>query len=450
MTGPETPPGDALLAAIFDAADIMCGVFALEADDYRYVTVNPAAAAFYDKRPEDLIGRSGRELGVSEPQIEQRMAVLQACWREKRAERREYRFDHGERRGWFLGSFTPLLGGPPRVGFVLLDITRQKTAERSAEDRGRKLQIALDSADLGLWEYDLRNGDVTWDGRMRRLYDVEGGAELDLSAFAAHLHPDDQAAVRAAFDAAVAGVDGGRYQLEHRTKAGRWIRASGQVTFDGAGRPFRAVGTARDITAERAARDQQRLLVAELNHRVKNNLATVQSIAVQTARAATDLPGFIETFEGRLVALARTHDVLTATAWSAADLGEVVARETAAFGDRVSRRGAACPLTAQQALALGMIIHELSTNAAKHGALSRPGGVVDICWSRDGAATTLTWRERGGPQPGAPGTGGFGSRLMRRLAEGDLRGRLALDYAPDGLVARLEFDASESPPADGP
>lgn len=442
MDGPGTPlGGEALLAAVFGATDVLCGVFALEADDYRYVTVNPAAAAFYDRSPQDMVGRSGRELGLSEAQIAERMSVLNACWRDSQPQRREYRFVHAGRTGWFLGSFTPIPGGSPMVGFVLLDITRQKTAEKAAEDRGRKLQIALDSAGLGLWEYDLRSGAVAWDARMRELYGVEEDATLDLTALAAHLHPDDQEEVRAAFNAARSGADEGRYQLEHRTLAGRWIRASGQIAFDKAGRPVRAVGTARDITSERAAREQEQLLLAELNHRVKNNLATVQSIAVQTARSATDLPGFVDIFEGRLGALARTHDVLTSKAWSAADLGEIVTREAQAYGGRVVAQGPACALPPAQALALGMIVHELSTNAAKHGALAAPGGAVEVSWSVDAGKVSLVWRERGGASVLAPRPDGFGLRLMRRLAEGDLRGDLAIEREPEGIIARIAFRA---------
>lgn len=432
---------DQLVAAFFDAADVMCGVFELDAADYRYVVVNPAAAAFYDKRPEDLIGRSGRDLGLTDAQIARRMQTLQACWRERRPMREEYRFEHGGRSGWFLGSFTPLAGANPRVGFVLLDVTRQKTAERALTEQGRKLQVALDSAELGLWEYDIPADTVAWDGRMRSLFGLADDVAVDLSLYESLMHPEDRAGVLAAYRAALSGAGGGTYQLEHRTSTGRWIRASGQVVFDRAGRAVRALGTARDITSERLAREQERLLLAELNHRVKNNLATVQSIAMQTARRARDLPSFAVAFEGRLLALARTHDVLTATAWSGADLMDVLRRETAAFDGLVALSGPPVALSASQAVAVGMIVHELSTNAAKYGALSQAGGRVEVAWSAAGGRVALSWAEAGGPSAAAGQPEGFGSRLMRRLAAGELRGDLALDYGPHGLTAQLSWAA---------
>lgn len=453
MTERAAPPPEAgdLVAAFFDAADVLCGVFELDGEDYRYVAVNPAAAAFYGRRPEELVGRSGREMGLSDDQVGRRMQTLWQCWREGRAVREEYRFAHAGRTGWFLGSFTPLTGDCPRVGFVLLDITRQKAAERALADQGRKLQVALESAELGLWEYDMRANVVTWDGRMRSLFGVAADVAVDFGLYAQLVHPDDRAAVLAAYQAAERGDGAGTYQVEHRTVGGRWVRGTGQVVFDRAGRPVRALGTARDITGERAAREQERLLLAELNHRVKNNLATVQSMAMQTARAARDLPGFMTAFEGRLMALARTHDVLTATAWSGADLGEVARRETEAFGGTVTLAGPAVALTAAQAVAVGMILHELSTNAAKYGALSAAGGQVEARWTRADGRVALTWTERGGPPYAGPAPEGFGSRLMRRLAAGELAGTLALTYGPEGLTAELSWPADKAPAAaDGP
>lgn len=436
---------EGLVAAFFDAVDVLCGVFELEGSDYRYVVVNPAAAAFYGRRPEELIGCSGRDVGLSAAQVSRRMQTLQACWREKRAIREEYRFDHGGRSGWFLGSFTPLGGERARVGFVLVDITRQKAAERALADQGRKLQVALESAELGLWEYDVRADVVAWDARMRSLFDIAHETTVDFSLYEKLLHPEDRDAVLSAYQSALKGEGQGAYQLEHRTRAGRWIRATGQVVFDGAGRPTRALGTARDITAERAAREQEQLLVAELNHRVKNNLAAVQSIAVQTARNAGDLPSFVAKFEGRLLALARTHNVLTATAWSGARLTDVVHGETAAFEGHVTLDGPPVALSAKQAVAVGMIVHELSTNAAKYGALADSGGQVTATWSMAGGRVSFAWAEQGGPTCRPPQSSGFGSRLMRRLAAGDLHGSLHLDYRPEGLVAHLSWDAAGEP-----
>lgn len=427
-----------LLRAILDSSEVLSGVFELEADDYRYATVNRATAAFYRRTPEQMIGCSGRDLGLTAEQVAARMEVLWECWRTRSPRRREYRFEHDGVAGWFLGSFAPLKGEQPRVGFVLIDITRQKMAEGEAADHRRKLEVALDATELGLWEYDIRRDRIFWDSRMRALFGVGEDTPIDFTLYDSLLYPDDKAAVLDAYTAALQGAEQGRYQVTHRSADGsRWLRGSCQVLFDADGQPERVLGTCRDITAEVAAREQERLLIAELNHRVKNNLATVQSIAVQTARAAPSLRAFLDTFEGRIVALARTHDVLTARAWCDADLGEVIARETLAYGDRVRLQGPTFPLSSHQALALGLVVHELSTNAAKYGALSAPAGAVDIQWSEADGGAHVAWTETGGPPCAAPQTMGFGMRLMTKLARGDLGGDIAFDYPASGLAVRL-------------
>jgi PAS domain S-box-containing protein len=194
-----------------------------------------------------------------------------------------------------------------------------------------------------------------------------------------------------------------------------------------------------DVTDRELFLERQQMLLNELNHRVKNNLATVQSMAAQTARRAPDLPQFLDDFEGRLIALARTHDVLTATAWSGAEIIDVLRSELHLFNDRVQMSGPTVRLDATQALALGLICHELVTNAVKYGALSTAGGRITVNWriAADGAAFVLDWSERGGPPVATPTRTGFGSRLIQKLSTGDLRGELLPDYAPDGLRVRL-------------
>jgi two-component sensor histidine kinase len=195
-----------------------------------------------------------------------------------------------------------------------------------------------------------------------------------------------------------------------------------------------------DVTDRASFAEKQQLLLNELNHRVKNNLATVQSMAAQTARRAPDLPTFITDFEGRLVALARTHDVLTERAWSAAQVRAILAAALAPYVDRVRLEGPDVELDSGQTLALGLISHELATNAAKYGALSAPGGEVGVTWTRAGpGALSVLWQESGGPRVARPARRGFGARLIEKLVAGDLRGRLSLDFAPDGLRFALEM-----------
>ncbi len=196
-----------------------------------------------------------------------------------------------------------------------------------------------------------------------------------------------------------------------------------------------------DVTANVMAAERQKLMIDELNHRVKNTLATVQSIAMQTARSHTDPRTFAEGFQARLMALSHTHDLLTRSHWEGADLRAVLQHETEAHGaSRISLVGPPVALEPAAALSLGMIFHELATNAAKYGSLSAPEGRVMVDWSVADQARPvlhLTWRETGGPLVTAPERKGFGSRLIERNVRHDLAGEVKVDYAGTGLA--VEF-----------
>jgi two-component sensor histidine kinase len=195
-----------------------------------------------------------------------------------------------------------------------------------------------------------------------------------------------------------------------------------------------------DVTDRVLAERQQKLLVDELNHRVKNTLATVQAIAQQTLRSAADPAAFQQAFEARLMALAKTHDLLTATNWRGAALRDVLLAELGPFGaGQYELKGRDVDLTPAEALAFGLVAHELATNAAKYGALSGGGGYVAVEWRVKGRRLSLTWREHGGPAVSQPTRWGFGSRLIERSLQGQLAGAARLDFAPAGLVCRIEL-----------
>ena len=193
-----------------------------------------------------------------------------------------------------------------------------------------------------------------------------------------------------------------------------------------------------DITDRVLAERQQKLLIDELNHRVKNTLATVQAIARQTARATPDPAAFPAAFEARLLALSNTHNLLTAARWESAGLADVLRSELAPYGEgRFRLAGRAVALSPAEAVALGLVFHELATNAAKHGALSTPEGRVEATWTVADSRLDLTWREHGGPRPTAAPRHGFGWRLIERSLAGQLGGRAVLSLASDGLACRI-------------
>jgi PAS domain S-box-containing protein len=216
--------------------------------------------------------------------------------------------------------------------------------------------------------------------------------------------------------------------------------------------PMRGGGVAltlTDITERRNADARQRLLANELNHRVKNSLATVQAIAAQSLRGPDVSPEARERFMARLMALARANDVLVAETWSGASLASVAAEMANPHGDdeRFTIGGPEIHLAPQTATAMALGLHELATNAAKYGALSTPDGRVSLTWTLEGEGEgrrlKLTWRESGGPAVGAPGQPGFGSRLIERGLASELKANVRLVYAPSGVVFSLTAPLSE-------
>lgn len=206
-----------------------------------------------------------------------------------------------------------------------------------------------------------------------------------------------------------------------------------------------------DVSENVRAAERQKLMIDELNHRVKNTLATVQSIAIQTARSHENPRTFAESFQARLMGLSHTHDLLTRSHWEGAELHAILEHETEAHGvHRVSLNGPSVPLPPAAALSLGMIFHELATNAAKYGALSAGEGRVLVDWSiadQSDRALNISWREIGGPTVTAPTRRGFGTRLIERNVHHDLAGTCDLRYPTDGFVAAFSIPLDRGTPS---
>jgi two-component sensor histidine kinase/PAS domain-containing protein len=200
----------------------------------------------------------------------------------------------------------------------------------------------------------------------------------------------------------------------------------------------------RDISERKAAEDRQRLLLAELNHRVRNTLAVVQVIAARSLVDGRSLPEARTVLEQRLRTLAGAHTLLTASEWRGADLRSLAARELEPYGARVSLVGPPLALEPKAALNLALVLHELATNAAKHGALSTPQGRVAVTWKvveeAGRRSLRLSWRETGGPEVAAPSSSerGFGRTLLELAVAYELGGASRLDFPPEGAAYTLD------------
>jgi PAS domain S-box-containing protein len=228
----------------------------------------------------------------------------------------------------------------------------------------------------------------------------------------------------------------------------RWIVVDAVPQFRPASpRPSGAFVLFSDVTSRRRSEEAQTLLLREVDHRAKNALAVV--LALIRLTRADDVPGFVRTLEGRIGALARAHTLLSHNRWEGAELRRLVLEELGPFAaspDMVAADGPSLWVSAGAAQPLSMVMHELATNAAKHGALSRPGGRIAVSWSIDPAADELLvrWSESGGPPAAVPARRGFGSQLVRSTVESQLDGRIEHDWAAEGLEVCLFLPATST------
>lgn len=233
------------------------------------------------------------------------------------------------------------------------------------------------------------------------------------------------------------------YRLRRHDGVYQWIRDNGAPFELEDGRFGGYVGSAVDVTEQR----RQQSLIDELNHRVKNTLATVRSIALQTFRKVPDVDGPLRLFEGRLSAVAASQDLLSRRDWRGATLHETVEAALRPFGlggSAIDFSGPEVTLTPRQVTALSFALHELASNATRFGALSGHGGRVRVWWdtvtSDSGTQLRLTWREEGGPRVSPPSNKGFGTRMIERGLTHELAATTELSFRPDGLVCTIRSE----------
>jgi PAS domain S-box-containing protein len=307
-----------------------------------------------------------------------------------------------------------------------------------------RLELALQSARLGEYDWDMARDVVSVSPRMSVITGLPVGewpAERGEFLYRG-VHPEEREATRRSIEEAMRAE--GRFEVEYRRireDDGRiiWTRTSGVLVSDEQGRPLRAVGLVQDIGERRAEEDRRRALMAELDHRVKNVLAAVQALAVQTAKRTTSLDSFLATFAGRLKSMASANELLTAARWRGAAVGHLAAAELGGIAPGQTRwDGPELFLTPRAANALSLALHELATNAVKYGALSTESGRVEVRWARTPeGGFELIWTETGGPPVVVPTHKGFGSTLLDQVTGRELMGDAAVEYRRAGVTARL-------------
>jgi PAS domain S-box-containing protein len=440
---------EALRSAILDAA-LDCIVTI--SDDDKVVEWNGACERVFGYSRQEAVGRELTDLIIPEAYHEAHRRGMQRYLATGQGPALGQRLELEARRA--DGRVFPVelaitaiaVDGRPLFTAYLRDLTEQALAKAAALESEQRLRATYEHAFAGIAE-------VSPEGRFlrvnERFCDLLGYTREEVLArtFWDIGHPDDHAAEREHYEAHMFG-DLEVYTIEKRYihKTGRivWVELAASRVVDEAGRPLYGIRVAHDLSQRKRWEQQQLLLINELNHRVKNTLATVQSIVAQTTRAGGSAADLRDGVEGRLVALSQAHDVLTQENWEGADLHDIVDRAISPFTGAGEARfeisGPPVRLNPRQALALSMALHELATNAAKYGALTTEPGRVDVAWRvrrEEGPVLELEWAERHGPPVAAPLSRGFGSRLLERGLAHDLHGQVELLFAPAGVRCRI-------------
>ena len=327
------------------------------------------------------------------------------------------------------------------LGF-LRDISARKVAEAALKESEARLAATYNHALVGIAEID-REGRVL---RANDQYTVMTGytlAELRTKTIFEITHPADIATDRALVEDQWNGIREG-YTIEKRyirqDGGVMWVEVAASLVRSEDGSGAYGVRILRDVTDKKKAEEQQRLLLHELNHRVKNTLTIVQGLAHQTFKGSTVPAQLLRSFDGRLAALAAAHNLLMKQTWEATPISiaaEAALRPFETGEQRISLAGPAVLLTPSATVTLTLALHELATNAAKYGALSNESGKIDIQWATEAEMLTILWRERQGPLVSEPKSSGFGTRLLEGAVARDLGGTVEIDFQPSGVVCAI-------------
>jgi PAS domain S-box-containing protein len=421
--------------------------------EMRYLAVSRRFAIDFHLPPDaQLIGKLHYEVFPEIPQrwrdIHARVLAGEALSKEEdRFTRRDGRTD------WTSWSMAPWRGGDGRIGGAVLFAevrTEQVEARRALADSEARFRATFENAAVGV-------ALVACDGSILRVnnsfarmlgYSVE---ELAMRTFQDLTHPDDLATNLSVFNKTLNG-EAESYCIEKRyvRKDGRIVWASLAVgcVRKTDGRVDYFVSVVQDITERKRVEEQQRILLAELDHRVKNALATVSAVVSHTQQESRSVADFVAALDGRIRSMATTHELLSSHRWQGVSLAELVQRELAPYATRDNTEidGPGILLKPEAGQAIAMVLHELATNAAKYGALSTENGRVSIRWDRHlnghpEAHLVFEWQEIGGPPVVVLGKASYGTSTIRELIPYEFGGTVDLEPAPDGVRCRLVLPA---------
>ncbi|WP_224405635.1 PAS domain-containing protein [Afifella sp. IM 167] len=418
-----------------------------------------------DARMFELYGMEEREgpvpqsefLGRVHPKDRERIAAEAAAMAEHgtplRAEFRTLRPD-GEVRWIAAAAERVFWGRKARAYGVNYDITTARMARQTLADAEERYRLSIRAVTGLVYEQDLATDIVHTNEGFDGLIGAPGpqGADL-LEWWTARIHPEDRPAILEIRRELKAGErESFEATFRARHEDGRWIDVwdRGYVTFDRDGEPRRLFGFASDISELIDVQRRQTALLAELDHRVKNMLANISAIAAQSRSGTHTVESYIRTLRGRIDTLAQSHELLSRSGWVGAGLRTLVNRIVEPYSSsaagKVEIDGPEILLEPRLVQSIGLILHELASNAARHGALASEGGRVEITWSNADGQLDFAWSESGAA-PGERRPDGFGMFVIRAMLRTELKGEPQLVFSSDGMSCRFTLPLPQEKPA---
>ena len=402
------------------------------------ITHEAIAAATH---PRDLEKNAALTRRALDPAIQEKTASYE--FRLKRPETGEVRWvqAHGE------AMFAEVEGKRTAIRYLgtIQDITDRKRSERALANSETRQRLAIEAARMAVWDYDFATDTFRGSPELNRIYGFEPSANPTTEQLRACYGPGEQERVREATEKAMR--DGDRqieieFQCRQPNGDTRWVLLRAEVTLADDGSNERAIGVLMDIDERKRSEERQALLLRELNHRVKNSLSVVQSIAAQSFRGDNANPEAVGDFRDRIQALAKANDVLLQQDWVAFSLPALIGQIIEPYLDHHRQRfvidGDNLDLPPSLNVPVALALHELCTNAAKFGALSADDGHVEIRWRQVGGLIELDWSEHGGPPVAAPPNDGFGTRLISKVLASQI-GEVELSFPESGVRCRMLF-----------